>query len=284
MLQNALGRSAPRRRGPRRLFDSLRWEREPPLFVSRGNDRGEILFRGIEAGHLMWRRDGCRPLMRLGPLRNGVRRLTIILLRLLIYCGTRGLSGLVECVGGVVKNLRGKHGKHVLRLWHLRTVHRRELASIRRNLRGVGGERSIRVLLEEGIPHTVLRGNVVVELAVEHERAGMQMGTEALILGGEIFIFFLVHLLVDDILLSHTQATAGSLLVDLRRSTRRFYAGFEATITASRCGNVGTLLVLFVSPFGLGRLGAGRHGPSIGRHDGVWDGPTAGAWQCEERG
>jgi hypothetical protein len=87
----------------------------------------------------------------------------------------------------------------------------------------------------------VLCRDVVVELAVEHQRTGVEVGTQPLILGRKILIFLLIHFFVDDILLGHAKATTRSLLMDLRSSTRRLNARLKAAVTSSRCCNVCTV-------------------------------------------
>jgi hypothetical protein len=66
------------------------------------------------------------------------------------------------------------------------------------------------------------------------------MRIEALILSGQVVVFFLVHLLIDDILLSDTQCTPGTLLMDFRSSPGGLNPSFQTAVTAARGGNVGT--------------------------------------------
>ena len=108
----------------------------------------------------------------------------------------------------------------VVRLGERRgTVGRELLTKLRVSRAGV------LILRHEQVANAMLRGNVVVQLLVEHDGGSVQMGIETLVLSRQIIILFFVHLLVDDILLSHAQGTAGALLVDLRSSTRRLNPG-----------------------------------------------------------
>lgn len=110
----------------------------------------------------------------------------------------------------------------------------------------------------------------------------MQVCIQTLVLGRQIIILFLIHLLVDDILLSNTKSAARSLLMNFRSSARRLNARFKAAVTASRSSNVCTgnnkqvtstirnysdipLLILFVSAFSLDRFGRGESS-SLSRH------------------
>jgi hypothetical protein len=69
----------------------------------------------------------------------------------------------------------------------------------------------------------------------------MQIGTQPLVLGRQTVILFLVHLFVDDVLLSHAQGTTSSRLANLRCSSGRLHARFQIAITASRCRDVGLI-------------------------------------------
>lgn len=102
------------------------------------------------------------------------------------------------------------------------------------------------------------------------------MRSQTAVLHGQVVIFFLIHLLVDNILFGDPQRTACSSLVDLRSSSSGLDTGFQAPITAARGSNVSSvkgqmmcsfiddsiiglpLLVLLMGALGLDRLG-GRH-------------------------
>jgi hypothetical protein len=96
------------------------------------------------------------------------------------------------------------------------------------------------VLRHEHVSYAILRRNVVVELLIEHDRCGVQMGIETLVLRRQVVIFLFVHLLIDDILLSHAKGATSAFLVDLRSSTCRLDARFQTAVTAARGSNVST--------------------------------------------
>jgi hypothetical protein len=54
----------------------------------------------------------------------------------------------------------------------------------------------------------------------------------------DIIIFFLVHFLIDDILLGDTERAAGAALVDFWSPPSWFYSSFETSVTAPWCSNV----------------------------------------------
>lgn len=109
------------------------------------------------------------------------------------------------------------------------------------------------------------------------------MGLQSAVLRWEVIILLLIHFFIDDILFGNPETSAGSLLVNLGRTSRRFNAGFQAAITAARGSDVGPafslngqfllvaastnvpLLVLFVSSFCLNRS-ARADGSSQWRH------------------
>jgi len=114
---------------------------------------------------------------------------------------------------------------------------------------------------------------------------------QALVQGRQIIVFLLVHFLVDDILLCHTQGATGASLVNVRGSPRRLNAGLKTAITASRCRDVSTaahqpmghngtqaawkrgrweyepFLILFVGALCLDRTGGGGEWAAVRRHD-----------------
>lgn len=96
--------------------------------------------------------------MRLGPLRNAVRGMTVALLLVLESLRAEGLLGLGEVGSSGIEGLGRKHG----------AGHHRHVAGVGGELRAIGlqllaGE----LLVHEHVPDTVLGGDVVVELAVE---------------------------------------------------------------------------------------------------------------------
>lgn len=93
----------------------------------------------------------------------------------------------------------------------------------------------------------------------------MQVCIQSLILSRQIVVFLLVHFLINDILLGDPKSATSTLLVDLRCSSRRLYAGFKTAITAARRSNVRALLVFLMSTFRLDRLRGGE-GPAFDRH------------------
>ena len=77
----------------------------------------------------------------------------------------------------------------------------------------VGESRSIRVLLSIGIgdglvkrtPHCDVIGKVSGKPPIEVGGPSLQVGSEPAVLKGQVVVFFLVHLFVDDILLCDSQ-------------------------------------------------------------------------------
>ena len=125
--------------------------------------------------------------------------------------------------------------------WEHGPVHHGELVGIGLELGAVrlhllAGE----LLVEEHVPNTVLCRNVVVKLAVEQPGRGLQMGIQALVLGGQVIVLLLVHLLVDNILLGDAQCSSRPLLMDLGSTTGRLYAGLQTAVASPRCSDVGT--------------------------------------------
>lgn len=88
-------------------------------------------------------------------------------------------------------------------------------------LRSIGVLLSVRVGdgVIHGASHGDLVGQVGVESPVEVDGSGLKMGSEPAILHGQVVVFLLIHLLVDNILLGHAQRAACASLVDFRCST-----------------------------------------------------------------
>ena len=66
-----------------------------------------------------------------------------------------------------------------------------------------------------------------------------------------IFIFLLIHVFVDDILLGDLECAAGSLLVDLGCSASRLDTGLDGAIRSARCSDIRSLLILLVRALSL---------------------------------
>jgi hypothetical protein len=77
----------------------------------------------------------------------------------------------------------------------------------------------IRDCLAERTAHSDVVGEVCSKAAIEVGVLSLQVCSQTTILHGEVVIFLLVHLLVDNILLSDTKRAASATLVDLRRAT-----------------------------------------------------------------
>lgn len=82
--------------------------------------------------------------------------------------------------------------------------------------------RGIRILLcvrvgdclVQSTPHSDVVREIGSQSAVEVGRTGLQMSREAAVLHGKVIVLFLVHLLVDDILLGNLQGPARPSFVD----------------------------------------------------------------------
>ena len=118
-------------------------------------------------------------LVRLGPLRDMIGGLPITLLGL-SGSGAEGLSLLKALGGGRSELLGWQHGgaQPIVCVW---------------KSAGGGWELSpklrksgalVLVLRHEHVSHAVLGCNVVMELLVKHDRRGVQVRVEALVLGG----------------------------------------------------------------------------------------------------
>lgn len=171
-----------------------------------------------KVGHGLRVGDGSGALMQVRPLGDTVRSMSIAVRRLRVGLRAEGLRcldvGLCDRVG-----LR----RHQRLVW---------LHGKRRHLL------AWELLLEEHIPNAMLGGNVGLQPAIEVPRRRGQVRAEAQILSGEVIVFFLVHFLVQHIVLGDAQGTAGALLVDLRGTTGGLNAGLETAVAASRRGNV----------------------------------------------
>lgn len=84
----------------------------------------------------------------------------------------------------------------------------------------------IRDRLTECAAHGDVVGEVGSETTIEVGVLGLQVCSETTVLHGQVVIFFLVHLLVDNILLCDAERPACAALVNLRRATSRLDAGF----------------------------------------------------------
>ncbi|KAG9991652.1 hypothetical protein KCU98_g195, partial [Aureobasidium melanogenum] len=60
------------------------------------------------------------------------------------------------------------------------------------------------------------------------------MSGEATVLHGQVVVLLLVHLFVDNVLLSYAKRSSCASLVNLRSATSRLDSGLETTITAAR--------------------------------------------------
>lgn len=122
--------------------------------------------------------DGKSTLMRLCPLRDMVGGLPITLLRLSGGGGAEGLS-LLEALGRGRSELLGwQHGgaQPIVCLWKSAGGGWELSPELRK------GGALVLVLRHEHVSHAVLGCNVVMELLVEHDRRGVQVRVEALVL------------------------------------------------------------------------------------------------------
>lgn len=111
--------------------------------------------------------------------------------------------------------------------------------------------------------------------AIEIGIASLEVCSETTVLHWQVVIFFLIHLLVDNILLGNTKRATSTALVDLTGTSGTLDTSLQAAVTSARSGNVSSgmksvvireqiqlrnepLLVLLMSPLGLERLGSGH--------------------------
>lgn len=71
--------------------------------------------------------------------------------------------------------------------------------------------------------------------------AGLKMSCQTTVLHGQIVVFLLVHLFVDDILLSDAQGTSRTSLVNFGSSTSGLDTCLETAVTPARRCNIGSL-------------------------------------------
>ncbi len=81
---------------------------------------------------------------------------------------------------------------------------------------------------------------------VEFGRRCLHVRAENSVRAREVVIFLLVHLLLEDDLLSDAEALAGASLVNFAGHARRLYASLEAAVCAARGCYVGSLLIFFM--------------------------------------
>jgi hypothetical protein len=92
--------------------------------------------------------------------------------------------------------------------------------------------------LSEGTTHGNVVGEVGSKTTIEVGILSLQMCGQATVLHGQVVVFFLVHLLIDDILLGDTQGASCTALVDLRSASCRLDTGFQTAITSTRGSDV----------------------------------------------
>lgn len=92
--------------------------------------------------------------------------------------------------------------------------------------------------LSEGTAHGDVVGEIGSKTTVEIGVLGLQMCGQATVLHGQVVIFFLVHLLIDNILFGNTQGASCATLVDLRSASCGLDAGFQTAVTTTRSGDV----------------------------------------------
>lgn len=164
-------------------------------------------------------------------LRDTVRRMTITLLLRLKCLRVETLLGLIEVWSCCVEGLRREHIP----------AHHGHLAGVGLEMRTIGLQLvTWELLVEEHVSDAVLRGNVVVQLAIEQPRGSLEVGVESLVLSGQVIVFLFVHFLVDNILLGDAQSAASALLVDLGSATGRFDASLKTAVASARGSYIGT--------------------------------------------
>ena len=75
--------------------------------------------------------------------------------------------------------------------------------------------------------------HVCLEFAVELRVVDLHVCRHASIREREIVVFLLIHLLVQDILLTHAKSVTSALLVNLRSPTGRFEACLKASVATA---------------------------------------------------
>lgn len=95
-------------------------------------------------------------------------------------------------------------------------------------------------------------GHPSLDPGVELRAVGLHVRGEHTEAAGQVFLFFLVHLLLSDDVLGDVESFAGALLVDFRGHAGGLDAGFNGAVLTTGGSNVGALLVLFVGTLGLG--------------------------------
>ena len=92
--------------------------------------------------------------------------------------------------------------------------------------------------LSEGTTHGDVVGEVSSKAAIEVGVLCLQMCGQAAVLHGQVVVFFLVHLLVDDILFGDTPGASCTAFVNLRSASCRFDTGFKTAVTSARGSDV----------------------------------------------
>jgi len=135
--------------------------------------------------------------------------------------------------------LRRHHG-----VWRVVGEHElillRELLTLVGELRMVGILRLIvsRDCLTESGPHSDVVGEIGSQSSVKVGIAGLEVCSQTTVLHRKVIILFLVHLLIDNVLLCDTKRPASATLVDLTGSSRTLNASLETSVAATRGSNV----------------------------------------------
>jgi len=133
----------------------------------------------------------------------------------------------------------------------LRVVVEHELVLLRELLALIGKLRSIGILrlvvsgysLTQSSPHGDVVGKVGSQSPVKIGVAGLQVCCQTTILHGQVVIFFLVHLFVNNILLSDTERPASATLVDLAGSSGTLDTGLKASVATTGGSDVCSVIV-----------------------------------------
>ena len=96
----------------------------------------------------------------------------------------------------------------------------------------------IRHGLAESVAHCDMIGKVCGKSTIKVGILGLQVGGQAAVLHGKVVIFFLIHLLIDDILLGNTERATSAALVNLGSATSRLDASLETSVASSRGSDV----------------------------------------------
>lgn len=92
--------------------------------------------------------------------------------------------------------------------------------------------------LSKGTAHGYMVGEIGSKATVEVGVLCLQMCGQTTVLHRQIVVFFLVHLLVDNVLFGDTQGASCAAFVNLRSASCRLDTGFQAAITTTRGSNV----------------------------------------------